>query len=101
MSPRSREEAEYQAQIVDLAETLGWACWHDNDSRRNHGGFPDLEMLRGPTMLRLEIKTEDGKVTGAQDAYIARLKKIKFVYADVIRPRHWKQVAEILEGAGR
>lgn len=98
---RRREETEYQNQIIELAEPLGWAVWHDNDSRRNHGGFPDLELLRGVTMLRLEIKTEDGKVQPAQEAYIARLKKIKFVYADVIRPGDWDELIKVLEGAAR
>lgn len=98
---RRREEADFQAQVVELAETLGWACWHDNDSRRNRAGLPDLELLRGATMLRLELKTEKGIVSPAQEAYIDRLKQIKFVYAAVCRPRHWDEIAETLRGAAR
>jgi hypothetical protein len=98
---RRHEEADFQAQIVELAESVGWAAWHDNDARRNRAGLPDLELLRGATMLRLEVKTEDGKVSGAQEAYIARLKRIKFVHADVVRPSHWDQLVEILQGAKR
>ncbi len=97
----AQSEADFQAQVVDLAETLGWSVFHDHDSRRNRAGLPDLELLRGPTMLRLELKTEKGIVSGAQEAYIARLKKIKFVFADVIRPGDWDELVEVLKGAAR
>jgi hypothetical protein len=94
-------EADWQAQIVELAEPLGWHVWHDNDSRRNRAGLPDLELLRGATMLRLELKTDKGTVSDAQQAYIDRLKQVKFVYAAVARPRHWDEIAETLKGAAR
>lgn len=94
-------EAQWQTQVIELAEALGWHAYHTHDSRRSNPGCPDLELLRGATMLRLELKTEDGKVSGAQQAYIDRLKQIKFVHAAIARPRHWDEIAETLKGAAR
>lgn len=96
MTGLEQSEADFQAQIIELAETVGWKVWHDNDSRRNRSGFPDLELLRGATMLRLEVKTDTGVVTPAQEAYIQRLKQIKFVYADVVRPRDWADLEDVI-----
>ncbi len=97
----AQTEAEFQAAVVELAESLGWKVWHDNDSRRNRAGLPDLELLRGASMLRLELKTEKGKVSGAQEAYINRLNQVRFVVADVVRPSQWDQLVDILQGAKR
>jgi hypothetical protein len=35
-------EAQFQEALVEYAELWGWLVWHDNDSRRNDAGFPDL-----------------------------------------------------------
>ena len=99
--PILKSEAAFQAQVVELAEALGWHAYHTHDSRRSNPGCPDLELLRGATMLRLELKTEKGAVSDAQQAYIDRLKQIKFVYADVVRPSHWEQLVGALKGAAR
>lgn len=101
MVTRRREEAEYQAQIVELAEATGWAVYHTYDSRRSNSGWPDLALWRGATLLFLEIKSETGKVTAEQEATIAQLKQVKFVHAAVCRPRHWDEIAETLKGAAR
>ncbi len=98
---RRREEADFQQQIVELAESLGWAVWHDNDARRNRAGFPDLELLRGATMLRLEVKTAKGIVSDAQQAYIDRLNLVKFVTAAVVRPCNFEALTDTLRRAAR
>ena len=98
---KATTEAQYQKQIVDLAEACGWLVWHDNDPRRNSAGLPDLLMVRGPVLLFLEVKTEKGKVRPEQEAFIGRLKQVKYVHADVVRPRHWEQIAAVLRSAKR
>jgi hypothetical protein len=98
---KAMSEDEYVAQIIDLAETCGWSVWHDNDSRRNDAGFPDWELLRGPDMLRLEVKSETGVVQPAQRAYIARLQQIKFVYAAVVRPSDADELFRVLKARTR
>ena len=98
---KATTEAQYQKQIVDLAEACGWLVWHDFDPRRNPAGLPDLLLVRGPVLLFLEVKTEKGKVRPEQEAFIGRLKQVKRVSADVVRPRHWDQLAEVLRSAKR
>lgn len=39
-------EADLQTSIVDAASRLGWFWWHDQDSRRNRAGLPDLILIR-------------------------------------------------------
>ena len=98
---KATTEAQYQKQIVDLAEACGWLVWHDNDPRRNSAGLPDLLMVRGPVLLFIEVKTEKGKVSPEQEAFIGRLKQVKYVHADVVRPRHFEQIAQVLRSAKR
>ena len=93
--------AQYQKQIVDLAEACGWLVWHDNDPRRNSAGLPDLLMVRGPVLLFLEVKTEKGKVRPEQEAFIGRLKQVRYVNAEGVRPRDWEQIAAVLRSAKR
>lgn len=97
----TQREDDFQAQIVQLAEDCGWLVWHDNDSRRNDAGLPDLLLIRGAVLLFLEVKTEKGKVSPAQEAFIGRLKQVKYVEADIVRPRHFEQVAAVLRSRAR
>ena len=94
-------EKAFQAQIVDAATRLGWHCFHVYDSRRSSTGFPDLELIRGATMLRLEVKSEKGIVKAPQQAYVDRLNQVKYVVADVVRPSHWDEVLDTLKRAAR
>ncbi len=94
-------EKAFQAQIVDAATRLGWHVFHVYDSRRSSTGFPDLELIRGATMLRLEVKAEKGVVSADQQAYIDRLNQVKYVVADVVRPSHWDEVLDTLKRAAR
>lgn len=101
MATRRTEEKDYQQQIVDAANRLGWHVFHVYDSRRSSAGFPDLELIRGATMLRLEVKSEKGIVEPPQQAYIDRLNQVKYVVADVVRPSHWDEVLDTLKRAAR
>jgi hypothetical protein len=97
----AQTHAEFQAAVVELAESLGWKVYHTYDSRRSNRGWPDLALVRGATMLFLELKTEKGTASDEQEAWIVRLKNVKFVHADVVRPSHWDQLVDILQGAKR
>ena len=51
-------EAEFQRSLVQYAELCGWLVWHDNDSRRNDAGFPDLVMTKAGRIIFAELKRE-------------------------------------------
>lgn len=97
----AQTEGEFQRQVIELAESLGWTVRHNADSRRTQAGEPDLELLRGATMLRLELKSEKGVVRPAQQFYIDRLRLVKFVYAEIVRPRDFDALKDTLERAVR
>jgi hypothetical protein len=79
-------EAELQSAIIDAAELGGWLIFHDNDSRRNRPGFPDLVLVRGPDILFVELKTDTGRVTAEQRVWLDGLSSIDNVSCGVIRP---------------
>lgn len=101
MVTRRSEEADFQAKIIKLAKATGWAIYHTYDSRRSNRGWPDLALVRGVSMLFLEVKSEDGAATPDQEEWIDRLKQVKFVTAAIAWPRHWDEIAETLQGAKR
>ncbi|GEM_PF-2382724 len=73
-------EREWQAEIIAAVRKLYGnraLVYHTFDSRRSDAGFPDLviwlpitEDHMFPRLLILECKTEKGKVTPAQEAWI-------------------------------
>jgi hypothetical protein len=66
-------EKEWQRQVVQLAEQLGWKrAYHVYDSRRTHSGWPDLVLVRD-RIVYLELKTEKGKLSDAQKGWLQDL----------------------------
>lgn len=81
---RSISEQHWQADIVEMAERLGWAIMHVNRSRVGEGqnltvtgydgkGWPDLALFRPPRSVAIEVKTELGRVTPEQRGWLALL----------------------------
>ena len=93
---RSISERDFQAQIVELARALGWRVYHTRDSQGSAPGFPDLIMIRGATLLAMEVKSAKGKEAPAQQEWIAAFKQVRYVVADFIYPKHWDQVEDTL-----
>ena len=87
-------EKTWQAQVTELARTLGWKVFHPYDSRRSAHGWPDLSLLRERLIL-VELKTEKGRVSVHQRAWLEALLAAN-VEAYVARPRHLEDLARIL-----
>ena len=51
-------EADFQEALVEYAEMWGWLVWHDNDSRSNDAGFPDMVMVKGGKLIFAELKRQ-------------------------------------------
>ena len=68
-------EAQWQSQIVDLAELHGWRTHHDRGDYRNciagDPGFPDLCMTRRGRVVFAEVKSTRGVATLAQALWLA------------------------------
>lgn len=76
-------EAAFQRQVTDFAALNGWTWWHDNDSVRNHPGFPDLVLVRDRSLVFAELKTETGRLSGEQRAWIALLGMVETGVAEL------------------
>jgi Holliday junction resolvase len=79
-------ERELQQAVLDLARTHSWKAYHTFDSRRSEPGFPDLIAIRGERLLAIEFKSEKGKVTPEQSAWLDAFRDVWRVEAMVIRP---------------
>lgn len=66
-------EAAFQRQVEQLAGFYGWRGYHTHDSRRSAAGFPDLVLVRGPELLFSELKTNHGRPTAEQRAWLEAL----------------------------
>ena len=94
-------EKDWQIQVLDLAQNCGWKAYHTFDSRRSNPGFPDLVLVRGVQVLCLELKTEKGVVSDAQQEWIDKLDKAKRVEAAVARPSNWPDIERALTSRAR
>jgi len=79
-------EKELQRLVIDAADLGGWMIFHDNDSRTNRPGFPDLVLLRPPELLFVELKSARGRIRPEQALWLEQLAQVDFISSDVIRP---------------
>lgn len=100
-------EAEWQAQVVDLAHLLGWQHLHVRRSigkgrswqtTTNIVGFPDL-LLWSPThgFAAIELKSERGVVADEQVAVLASLAAAG-ARTMIARPSDLDAVRRLLQG---
>lgn len=90
-------EREFQAQVVQAAEALGYLCYHTHDSRRSAPGFPDLIMVRGYRLIALELKVGRRRPTPEQLVWLHALREVWQVDATWATPGDWDSVMELLK----
>jgi hypothetical protein len=89
-------ERQFMGKVEQLAEYCGWWVWHDNDSRRNRAGWPDLVLLRPGRLIFAELKTDTGKLSAEQRRILSMLKMAgQEVY--VWRPTDFETIRGILK----
>lgn len=89
-------EKEFLASFVAYARLRGWLVYHTHDSRRSDPGFPDLVLVRGDVLVFAELKTETGRVSRAQSAWLAALADATDGRAFIWRPSSWGLIEEVL-----
>jgi hypothetical protein len=94
-APFSLSERAFQSQVVRYARLAGWAVYHTYDSRRSQPGFPDLVLVRRPRIVWAELKSQRGKVTTEQQAWIDELRACD-QEVHVWRPSDWRTVERVL-----
>ena len=88
----SISERELQQHVVAIAQALGWAVFHPWTSVHSAAGWPDLFMVRGPRALAVELKSDTGKVTWQQTAWLGDLGRVPGIETGLWRP------ADLLSG---
>lgn len=79
-------EEHFQASVIELAHQFGWTHYHTHNSERSVAGFPDLILVRSGRMIAAELKAERGKVTPAQEAWLALLREVPGIETRIWRP---------------
>lgn len=97
-------EAQFQQQVTDLCDLLGWRWNHVRRSIGKHQrwttatsviGWPDLAIWGHGRFLLVELKTDRGKLTAAQRDVLGSLRDAG-VDARVWRPRDWDEIEAVL-----
>ena len=88
-------EAQFQRQIVEYATLRGWRLYHTYDSRRSAYGWPDLFLCRAERAVAIEVKSERGKVTAAQEEWLLAL-QYAGIQALVVKPSGWDTILRLL-----
>lgn len=97
-------EAEFQSQVTQLAENLGWQWMHVVTTGTGHNfplrgtmkkGWPDLMLVRRERMIFAELKGERGLVTPLQQWCLAILDQAG-AEAYVWRPSQLAEIAGCL-----
>jgi len=99
-------ESDFLGQVIELARVLGWFAHHVRPAFSKRGwrtpvqgdvGFLDLVLVSGVRgrVIFAEVKSEKGRLTYEQKAWIAALKDAgQEVY--VWKPSDWERIAEIV-----
>jgi hypothetical protein len=99
LRPTLSEKA-FSQTVTDLARLLGWACYRTWLSVRSPAGFPDLVLVRPPRLIFAELKSEKGRLTEAQRAWIELLAQVPAVETYVWRPSDWPTILAVLSRDG-
>lgn len=87
-------ERAFQQTIVELLDALGWASCHTYPLQTRHGwrtgttakGWPDLVALRGSYVVAIEVKSDTGRATAEQVAWLRRFAELDAGRAWLVDP---------------
>lgn len=93
----SLSEKDFMAAVIREAKRHGWRVYHTHDSRKSEKGFPDLCMVRGPVLVFMELKSENGRPTAEQLSWMEDLSKVERCGVHLFYPKDWNVIAEVLK----
>jgi hypothetical protein len=85
-------EADWQAQVGEIADLGGWWRYHTYDSRRSAPGWPDLALVRPPFLILAELKNDKRQPTEEQRNCLDMLGQCEYVEAHLWRPKDFDRV---------
>ena len=84
-------EAQFQSQVLRYAALRGWHVYHTLRSEKSPAGFPDLVLVRRPRVIFAELKSDRGRCTPEQRAWLAELAECS-VEVKLWRPSDWEAI---------
>jgi hypothetical protein len=82
--------------VRDVARAFGWRRFHSWLSKHSPAGFPDEVLCRPPRLVFAELKSEKGKLSAEQEAWLQDLRGVPGVECYVWRPSDMAEIAEVL-----
>ena len=85
-------ERQLQDNVVAMARTLGWLCYHTHDSRRSAPGYPDLTLVRDGRLVLVELKSQRGRLRAEQHVWLGELREVareRGIEVYLWRPMDW------------
>lgn len=89
-------EKQFAQQVVSYARLMNWRVYQTWNSLHSPAGFPDLCMVRLSRVIFAELKSDKGKPTPEQEAWLADLEATGKVEAYLWRPSDFGAMTEIL-----
>jgi hypothetical protein len=91
-------EAAFQRTVMALFRLHGWRLWHNHVAWRSEAGWPDLVAVHpAHGIVFLEVKTDAGRVTAAQESWLDALEAAG-ARVHVLRPRDWNVIQQFARG---
>lgn len=87
-------EKQFQKHVTDYADAHGWKWHHPFYSQKSSEGWVDLVLVRD-RIIFAELKTEYGKPTKAQLAWMRALERAGAAVF-LWRPSQWDMIREVL-----
>jgi hypothetical protein len=89
-------ERELTTYVRDVARLHGWRRYHAWLSKHSPAGFPDEVLLRPPRLVFAELKSERGRLSDEQEAWLEELRAVPGVEVFVWRPADMDAIASVL-----
>jgi hypothetical protein len=89
-------EAQWLAQVRDLARLWRWEFYHPWLSVHSAAGWPDVALVRPPRLILAELKRDDGRTSAEQERWLGLLRACPGVEVYVWRPSDLDRVVETL-----
>jgi len=90
-------ERDFRQQVMELARLCGWLCYFTWTAVHSPPGFPDLVLCRPPRLIIVELKSDKGRVTAAQEEWLEALARVPWLECYVWRPDDWPEIEAQLQ----
>ena len=90
-------ECDLTAYVRDVARAFGWRRYHTWLSKHSPAGFPDEVLVRSGRLIFAELKSECGKASDEQEAWLEELRAVPGVEVYLWRPADMDAIASVLQ----